>query len=345
MKKRTLSILGAALLTASLAACAGGGASPGTGDNGASGAGRLTVYTASPKDVYEAAVTDFEQQTGIDVEVVSAGTGELVKRIQAEGSNPLADVMWGGRQSALSSALDSFEEYVSPNDEQVAPEYRNTSGTKKLTPYSIQVNALFVNNELAQGLTIDGWESLANPELKGKIAYADPAKSSSALEQMTNMIFAMGKGDPDGAGWQFIERFAENLDGKLQGSSTNAYKTVADGEYTVGLTSETNGIKYVQQGAPVTLVYPKEGIVIKADNVALIKGAKNPENAKKFIDFLTSKEYQSTMEDLGLRTVRTDVELKTFQPLEDIPTAQDDPQWLEENEATLKEKFADIYTR
>lgn len=304
----------------------------------------MVLYTASPTDLYEPAIAGFKEKTGITVEVVSAGTGELVKRIQAEGSNPLGDVIWGGRSTALSSAMDYLDEYVSPNDEAVYDEFKNAKGTKKLTPFAIQVNSIFVNKDLAKDIVIDGYGSLTNPALKGKIAYADPSKSSSSIESLINILFAMGKGDPE-KGWDFVKSFISNLDGKLQGSSSAAYKNVADGEYIVGLTNETNGIKYVQSGANVEVVYPKEGVIIKADNVAVIKNCKNPENARLFVDYITSLEFQSTMEAMALRPVRKDVTLKVMTPLEKIPVAQEDAAWVKAQGSGIKDKFADLFTK
>jgi ABC-type Fe3+ transport system substrate-binding protein len=49
------------------------------------------------------------------------------------------------------------------------------------------------------------------------------------------MIFAAGTEE---AGWEFVEAFYANLDGKVQDSSGNCHKLVASGEYTVGVTIE-----------------------------------------------------------------------------------------------------------
>lgn len=343
MERRTFLSLAAAL---ALAGCSQGPAgNPTTGGGAAAGgAKRLSLYASSPKDQYEPAVAAFKKLTGIDVEVVSAGTGELIKRIQSEGNNPLGDVQWGGLGAAVTPALGSFEEYVGANDGKLLPEYQAAKGNKKMTAFSIIVNSIMVNNKQAAGIPVTGWESLLNPALKGKIAFADPAKSSSSLSQIVNMLHSMGKGNPD-AGWGFVEQFAKQLGGKLQGSSSNVYQMVASGEYALGITNETNAVKYVASGADVKVVYPVEGNIVLADNIMLIKGAKNPDSAKKFIDYLTSLEYQSTMETVGLRTVRTDVTQKNFPALSTIPVIKQDDAWMEKNGATVKEKFQDLFTK
>ena len=85
---------------------------------------------------------------------------------------------------------------------------------------------------------------LLNPALKGQIAFNDPTTSSSSFEQLVNMLYAMGDGNPEN-GWDYVEKLYANLDGKLLGTSSAVYKGVADGEYTVGLTFESAAANYI----------------------------------------------------------------------------------------------------
>ena len=75
---------------------------------------KLVVYCPHPLVFIDPIVKKFEAATGIQTEVVAAGTGELLKRIEAESSNPLGDVMWGGTLSVLDPSKKFFETYQSP---------------------------------------------------------------------------------------------------------------------------------------------------------------------------------------------------------------------------------------
>ena len=185
---------------------------------------------------------------------------------------------------------DLFENYTSANEDHVQPAFKNTEGP--LTRFTDIPSVIMVNTNLIGDIKVEGYEDLLNPALKGKIATADPSKSSSSYEHLVNMLYAMGQGDPD-KGWDYVQKLCENLDGKLLSGSSAVYKGVADGEYAVGLTFEEGGAKYVADGAPVKLVYMKEGVISKPDGIYIIKNAKHMENAKKFIDFITSKEAQT----------------------------------------------------
>ena len=155
----------------------------------------------------------------------------------------------------------------------------------------------------------------------------------------------MGNGDPE-KGWDYADKLAANLDGKLLSGSSAVYKGVADGEYTVGLTFEEGGAKYVKDGAPVKIVYMKEGVISKPDGVAIIKGAPNMENAKKFIDFVTSKEAQTLVaSELSRRSVRKDVEpAEGLKAMEDINIIKDNADVVAKNKQAWIDKFKEIFT-
>ncbi len=304
---------------------------------------KLVVYCPHPLVFIEPLVKKFEATTGIQTEVVAAGTGELLKRIEAEAANPLGDVMWGGSMSTLSSSKKFFEVYHSPEEAAFYQDVKVPDG--KVTPFTQIPSVLMVNTKLIGNIKVESYQDLLNPALKGKIAHADPSKSSSSFEHLINMLYAMGKGDPE-KGWSYVESFAKNLGGKLLSGSSAVYKGVADGEYTVGLTFEEGAATYVKSKAPVKIVYMKEGVISKADGSAIIKGAKNMDNAKKFIDFLSGKEAQTLIaQQLNRRSVRKDVATaEGLAPMSSINLIQDNEDLVAKNKRPWLEKFKDIYT-
>lgn len=305
--------------------------------------GDLVIYCPHPLEFINPLVSEFENQTGVKVEVVAAGTGELLKRVESEQGNPLGDIFWGGSLSTMQPQMALFEDYKSINEEFVQEGMENVEGP--LTRFTDIPSVIMVNTDLIGDIEINGYEDLLNPELKGKIACCDPAKSSSSYEHLINMLYAMGKGNPD-EGWDYVDRFCQNLDGKLLSGSSAVYKGVADGEYVVGLTFEEGAAKYVADGAPVSIVYMEEGVISKPDGVYIINSAKNMENAKAFIDFITSKEAQTIIvEQLNRRSVRTDVAAPAYLiPKEDINIIYDDPELVVEKKEEWLNQFNDIFT-
>lgn len=340
--KRVLATLICASMMVGMVSC--GQKTETTGSKGEdTGSKNLVVYCPHPLEFIDPIVAEFEDETGIQVDVVAAGTGELLKRVESEKDNPLGDVMWGGSLGTLQPKTDLFEKYTSVNEEYILDQNKNVEGT--ITRFSDIPSVLMINTNLIGDIKVEGYEDLLNPELKGKIAHADPAKSSSSFEHLVNMLYAMGNGDPE-KGWDYADKLAANLDGKLLSGSSAVYKGVADGEYTVGLTFEEGGAKYVKDGAPVKIVYMKEGVISKPDGVAIIKGALNMENAKKFIDFVTSKEAQTLVaSELSRRSVRKDVEpAEGLKAMEDINIIKDNADVVAKNKQAWIDKFKEIFT-
>lgn len=302
---------------------------------------KLVIYSPNSEGLINATIPAFEEKYGIKVDLIQAGTGELFKKLESEMEAPVADVIFGGSYTQYEQNEKLFEKYVAKDNEQVVDEYRNTTGYS--TPYTLDGSVLVVNPDLTKGMKIEGYADLLNPELKGKIATADPANSSSAFAQLTNMLTVMG--DFDEQSWNYVKDLFTLVDGKISSSSSNVYKTVADGEMAVGLSYEDPTVKLLNDGANVKIVYPKEGTVFLPASAAIIKDAKNMGNAKKFIDFIISKEVQDT---LGTKTtnrpVLKDAETSdNMKPLKDIKTVTENYKYVIENKDEIVNKYNDIF--
>ncbi|MBE6097772.1 MAG: extracellular solute-binding protein [Schwartzia succinivorans] len=302
----------------------------------------LTVYTARSESLNNAVIQNFEKDTGIKVNVVVAGTGEVVKRVASEKANPLGDILWAGSEAMLASKKDLFQEYVSPEDKNMMPEFRNT--TKFFTPAFSDPTVMIVNTDMTKDMKIEGFADLLNPALKGKIAFGDPVNSSSAFQSLVVMLYDMGNGEPFSEGaWNYVDKFLAQLQGKMSNSSSQVYKGVAGGEYAVGLTWEDPAASLVKSGAHVKVVFPKEGALYAPQSVQIIKNCKHPENAKKFIDYMLSEKIQNLVgTTLTVRPLRQGAKLADYMtPADKIKIAPKfDEKWVSEN----KEKFTKMFT-
>ena len=86
------------------------------GAAGGSDSQTLIVYTARSESLNNAVIENFEADTGIHVEVVTGGTGEVLKRVKSEASNPQGDICWAADEAMLKDYAECFEPYVSPED-------------------------------------------------------------------------------------------------------------------------------------------------------------------------------------------------------------------------------------
>lgn len=316
--KKVILMMALSIIVLALVACGEEKDKSDSGSGNSKDSDTLVLYSTENEAIINAIIPLFEEESGLKVEIVSAGTGELMKRIESEKENPYGDVMFGGNSVNYVDNKELFEDYVSKNNDDVLDEFKNTKGF--VTPHVSIGYTLLYNTELIGDIKIDGYEDLLQPALKGKISMGDPGSSSSSFGQLMNMLLAMGGDFESEAGWDYVSDFIDNLDGKIASSSGAVHKGVADGEFIVGLNIEGQAVDYKQNGAPVEIIYPEEGAIFIPGNSGIIKNANNMEGAQQFIDFLTSTKAQEAFTNvLPYRSIRGDVEAgEALEPLEAI---------------------------
>ncbi|MBW7921116.1 MAG: extracellular solute-binding protein [Rubellimicrobium sp.] len=303
----------------------------------------LIVYTPNEEGMLNALIPVFEENSGVHVQLITAGTGELYSRIRSEAGNPQGDVMFGGGNAQAVANIDLWAEYTSPENDAMVPLGHNTTGA--VTPYQADGSNLLVNTNLIEstGLQINGYADLLQPELKGRIAFGDPTASSSAFAQVTNMLKAMGGDYESDAGWDYVAALVKQLDGISIGSSTQVAQDVANGEYVVALTYEPLSQNFVLSGAPVQIVYPEEGAAFLPATMQVIAGGPNPDAAYAFIDFVISEQGQTIIatETAG-RPLRDGVVKPGLPALTDIPTVEEDGVYVAEHRSEIVDRYRAI---
>ena len=301
-------------------------------------AGTVVIYSPHDADPLAAGVAMFEAAyPDIKVEVIAGGTGELCQRIVAEAENPQGDVLWGGGADTLAGYVDYFAPYVCANDDVIGEAYKDADdmwiGESPLPMVFIYNKNLIKEEDVPKT-----WDDLCNEALKGKIAFASPAKSGSAYTQLCTMLFSK---DTIDEGWELVFNFIKNLDGKVQDSSGNCHKLVASGEYAVGVTIEKSAVLY-NDNPDIAYVYPEKNSAVP-DGVALIKNCPNPDNAKLFIDFVTGLECQTAQNaDWARRPVRADLTPVGLVGLDTLDLGNYDFAYAAKNKAEIVEKWNDL---
>ena len=260
---------------------------------------RLVIFTSHKETIYEPILKEFEQRTGIWVELETGGTVTLLERIAAGESG--ADLMFGGGADSLSAYSACFAPYVSEYAGDVAPEYDLGGGI--WTPFSALPVVLIYNTKLVSPGELTGWESLLSGRWSGSIALADPTVSGSSYTAAATMLCALPGDD-----WDQLDRLAVQLEGRVLPDSGDVVAAVAGGSCRVGVTLEETALKRQAQGADIAIVYPEEGTSAVPDGSALIAGAPHPDNARAFLDFAQSRDVQElVVSQFSRRSVRTDV--------------------------------------
>lgn len=288
---------------------------------------RLVVYTSHKEEVYRPIIREFEERTGIWVELVTGGSYELLEQIEAEKDAPRADVMFGGGVESLESYRRLFQPTRCAHWSQITESLRQPEDC--WTPFSALPLVLIYNTKLVDASQLQGWADLTRPEFRGKIAFADPTKSGSSFTAVTTVELCCGE--------EVMQALAGNLDGCQLSSSGEVLTAVADGEALVGVTLEETALQRIAAGDNLALVYPREGTSCVPDGTALIAGAPHRENAEKFLDFTLSREVQQLLGSrFYRRSVRSDVAAANSLPaMETLNLVDYDPRWAAEHRETI----------
>jgi iron(III) transport system substrate-binding protein len=310
--------------------------------------GELIIYTPTDDANIARVIPPFEAKTGVKVSIISGSSGECIARISAEKENPQGDVMWGGlTPSDYNKYPNLWAHYVSSHDGDYPEPYRNKNGV--FSTFVLATNNLLVNTELAEelGVEIKGYADLLNPALKGKIIHADPTSSSSAWRHLATQLLVMG-GYESKASWDYLEAFIQNLNGVTTTSSSAVFRQVAEGEYVVGLTYESVCIELLQSGAKnLKIVYMEEGTTASPMASGIIKNAPHMEQAKAFMEWLTSEECQKIYASGTLRPANTHLKLANPYVVDysTIKVLEEDEDYLAKHKSEIQQKWTELWAK
>lgn len=245
----------------------------------------VVLYSSNQPDMLDMIGKDFEKKTGIKLTVVRMGTGEAMKRIEAEKANPLSDVFWSGDVSVLDNAKVNFQPYKSPEAATLPAGFVEKNNL--WTAANMHLMIIMANTKLVPAADMPKtWKDLLDPKWKDKIVMANPLKSGSAYAQVYGLYKLYG--------WDGLEKLIRNV--KILDSSSLVYKGVAEGEFALGITMEYAAHRYVAGGSKdVKVIYPGDGVIAAPEGAAIIANCKNPEEAKALVDYLLSQEVVSNI--------------------------------------------------
>ena len=262
----------------------------------------INAYMGTSPDNNVKIVNFIKDKIGITVNQTFQSCGEIEAKLKAEAPNFSADMIIGAcsPQGFMSKKNGWSLPYVSPAWKGVPEVFMDPKGEW----YSI-ANFSFVlvgnKDRLAKaGYKMpESWKDLLDPKWKGEIIMPSPLSSGTA--NMMRFSFLALYGDTEG--WKFIEALDKNI--AFYTRSGNApTDLVGRGEFTLGITSDENVKKRLDDGYPLLWTIPKEGTGYDGTSALILKGTKKLDACKKIIDLLGGQEFSDLMAAIGYVTPR-----------------------------------------
>lgn len=257
--------------------------------------GRLVMYCSATNEMCEAEANAFGEKHDVKVSFIRNGSGSTFAKIEAEKNNPQADVWYGGTLDPQSQAgeLGLLEAYRSPNVDQLVERFQDPAKVKGNLSSAIYMGILGfgVNTERLKKLGITEipkcWKDLTDPRLKGEIQIADPQSSGTAYTAIATFVQLWGEDEA----FNYFKQLHPNIS-QYTKSGIAPSRNTARGETTIGIGFLHDYAMEKQQGAQMELIVACEGTGYELGGVSILKGARNMENAKLFVDWALSKEGQ-----------------------------------------------------
>ena len=247
-----------------------------------------TMKVVATSEAYAELFEKFTNETGVQVELLSMSSGEVLSKLRAEGGTPSADLWFGGGVDAFMAAkADGLLEQVNfEAASELDPTYKDADNywfSKGLT-----IVGFLVNNSLVEELELEiptSWADLLDEQYAGEIIMSNPAISGTNYGVVNCLLQVMGEEE----GWKYFEALNNNIAYYGRRGSDPKNKVTAD-EYAIGITYLDGTIDALLEQYDVTIVYPTDGIPYIPEGVAVFKNAENVDAAAYFVEWLYAND-------------------------------------------------------
>jgi iron(III) transport system substrate-binding protein len=296
--------------------------------------GKMTIYSAVSEEPEMALLKAFTEATGIETELVRVPTNRMMERVQTEfGANRIAaDVLRMPDISFIQTLVDDgvFRPHRVAAWDKIDDVYKNPEGLYyawTLGPTAFGVNTAVV----PEGDRPASYEDLLKPGLAGKIGFTGMDVGT------TPWVVAMYQRETYGV--EFWRSLAAQKPVLAPGNAQVADQ-LGRGEIGVGVIRPNVILAQKDQGAPVEMVWPSDGVPVFPFYLGVVKTSPHPKAAEVFMNWSMSKHGQAAAgTQTGEYAVRTDVDPPemlgtTFPPLAELKAYNaDEKTWVEQREA------------
>ncbi|CDE76201.1 ABC transporter substrate-binding protein [Parasutterella secunda] len=303
-------------------------------------AAELNAYTIMPEKYASQIFAQFTKDTGIKVNFLRFSTGEALARLTAEKGNPQVDVLLGGPADMYAAGVTEgiLEAYRPADSDAISSAYRDPNNYWTgigLIPLCFLTNTKFLEKNKMQAPT--KWADLLDPRYKNNLQMADARTSGTATERIYSLVKVMGEDEA----FKFQKAMNANVQMYTKSGAGGAMP-IATGQCASGIFYIVDALDIQQQGYPVTITYPEDGVSFGIEATGVVKGGKNNAEAKKFVDWATSKKFAEFIVANKINYVPTRNDVKTSNPILDltkIKTISVDVTWKGEKRKEFTQRW------
>jgi iron(III) transport system substrate-binding protein len=295
-----------------------------------------SVDEANTKKILDA----FTADTGITVNFVHLSSGPALARITAEKENPQADV-WLGAPSEnhiIAKNEGLTVPYKSESFDLIPEQFKDPEGywcSFYMNPMAFAVNTEALEKINAPAPT--SWADLLKPEYSGLIQMPTPQSSGTAYNIIASLVTILG----EDKAFEYMKQLNPGIQ-TYTSSGTGPSQAVGVGQCAIGIQFTPAFFQFIDEGYPLEVIFPNEGVGYEAPAVSIIEGAKNNEAAQILIDWLLSKAGQDalTEQKTYFYPINPEAELGPGMPdFSSLKVVNFDSVWAGENKSRLIDRW------
>jgi iron(III) transport system substrate-binding protein len=300
----------------------------------------VIVYSSVDEGNAKKLLDAFTADTGITAQFVHLSTGPALARLKAESANPQADVWMGApSDNHIIAKNDGLTmPHTGGNFASLDPAFKDPEGYWR--SFYMNPMAFAINKEILARMGAPmprSWQDLLNPVYKGQIQMPTPQASGTAYNIVASLVKLMGE---DGA-YDYMKKLGPNVQ-TYTSSGTAPSKGVSVGQSLIGIQFTPAFFEFIDQGFPLEVVFPSEGVWFEAPGVSIVKGAKNIAAAQALVEWLSSPKGQSVLTEAKtyFYPIIPGVKLGAGMPaFESLKTINVDPIWAAGEKKRLVERW------
>jgi len=251
----------------------------------------LLVYTALETDQLKAYTESFQKTNpNIELKFVRDSTGVITAKLLAEKANPQADAILGVAASSMEifKAEGMLAPYAPVGFSALNRKFSEAGNPPAWVGQDVFAAVVCYNTVEGQKKGIpkpETWADLIKPVYKGQVVMPNPASSGTGFFDVSAWLQTMG----ETGGWKYMDALHENI-AQYTHSGSKPCRQAGAGEFVVGISFDFRGNDVKAKGAPVELVFPKEGLGWDLEAAGIVKTTKKMDAAKRLIDWVATRE-------------------------------------------------------
>jgi iron(III) transport system substrate-binding protein len=260
---------------------------------GANAGRRLLIYTPHGQDLLKDFIARYKQQhPEADVQFLDMGSRQVLERVTVERNRPQADLWWGASHTTFQTAAgENLLAQFRPSWADKVPATARDQNDYWYGTYETPQVIAYNNEAVSAADAPRDWDDVLDPKWRDKVLIRNPNPSDTMRAIFGAMI------------WRFYKD-TNSTDGGydwLRKLDANVHEYTADGTLLMQKLARREGLVTLwdmpdvrlfkeQKNLPVDYHVPASGTPVIIDGIAIIRGAPNEEEAKRFYEFVTTPE-------------------------------------------------------